>query len=109
MNCHRCVLIVIVMAAGPELGVHADPPLDLQKLRQMLVAAASGKVGELLRQWWKEGTAAGNAGDYYDNRDGDHSPLNLAPYPQLSAIKYSPEDVQLRKHWAAQRILLPHV
>ena len=65
----------------------ADSKVDLEKLKQKPIAAVGGKVGELLSQWWKEGTASGNAGDFYDNRDGDHSPLDLARYPQLSAIK----------------------
>src|SRR4051794_23227918 len=84
-------------------------PPDLDKLREKPITTTPGKVGELLRQWWKEGTAAGNAGDFYDNRDKDHSPLNLAPYPQLSAIKYTAEDEKAFRHWAAQRVLVPHV
>ena len=100
-------LIILATSLALAASLRADPPAD--KLRQKPITTESGKVGELLKQWWKEGTAAGNAGDYYDNRDGDHSPLNLAPWPQLSAIKYSPEDVKFRRHWAAQRIILPHV
>jgi hypothetical protein len=110
----RCIIFACVFLdlASPLalLGVQsADPPLDLEKLKQKPITTDGGKVGVLLKQWWQEGTAAGNAGDFYDNRDGDHSPLNLAPYPQLSAIKYSPNDVKLMKHWAAARVVLPHV
>ena len=97
-----------IFIASALLGLAADPP-DVDALKQLPIANGGGKVGELLRQWWKEGTAAGNAGDFYDNRDGDHSPLNLGPYPQLSAIKYSPEDVKLFKHWAAKRTVEPFV
>src|SRR5437016_6329350 len=103
MKC-RLFLPFALIALGTVPGLlprlSAEPADDLDKLRKMPVTAVSGKVGELLRQWWKEGTAAGNVGDFYDNRDGDHSPLSLAPYPQLSAIKYSPEDIKFRKHWA---------
>jgi hypothetical protein len=88
--------------------VRADED-TLEKLKEKPITTAQGKVGELLRQWWKEGTAAGNVGDFYDNRDGSHSDLNLGPYPQLQKIVYTPEDIKLRKHWAAQRVLLPHV
>ncbi len=41
------------------------------------VVAGYGKAGELLAQWYKEGTAAGNHGDLYDNRDGGHSYMNF--------------------------------
>ena len=51
-----------------------NAPLDLDKLKAKPITADGGKVGQLLKQWWKEGTAAGDAGDFYDNRDGDHSP-----------------------------------
>ena len=96
-----CLLIAALARAG-------ENP-DLDKLKQKPIAVGNGKVGELLRQWWKEGAAAGNAGDFYDNRDGDHSPLNLDPFPQLSAIKYSADDIKVKKHWAAQRLIVPHV
>jgi hypothetical protein len=85
------------------------PEPDLDKLKQKPITTDTGKVGTLLKQWWKDGTAAGNAGDFYDNRDGEHSPLDMGRYPQLSAIKYTPEDIKLKKHWAAARIVLPHV
>ncbi len=102
--------VVCALAAPFAHGFQQpEPPIDLDKLRDKPIANGGGKVGDLLRQWWKEGTAAGNAGDCYDNRDGDHSPLNLTPYPQLTPIKYSPADIKLGKHWAAQRVILPQV
>ena len=101
-------LLVLAFLANLFGSAAAQPP-DLEKLREKPIATGGGKVGELLRQWWKEGTAAGNAGDFYDNRDGDHSPLNLSPYPQLSAIKYTAEDVKLQKHWAGKGTIEPHV
>jgi hypothetical protein len=45
-------------------------------------------AGELLREWFAEGKASGNAGDCYDNRDGGHSPLDLIRYPQLRPLTY---------------------
>lgn len=106
----------LMLAAGLAVAVSTafavqqpEPPIDLERLRGKPIADGGGKVGELLRQWWKEGTAAGNAGDCYDNRDADHSPLNMTPYPQLTPIKYTPQDIKLSKHWAAQRVILPHV
>ncbi len=64
------------------------------------ISADSGPLGDLLRQWAKEGTAAGNAGDFYDNRDGGHSGLDLTPYPQLGRIDYSDDEKKRNIHWA---------
>jgi hypothetical protein len=63
------------------------------------------KSGELLRQWWKDGTAAGNHGDFYDNRDGDHSDLSRPLFPQMAWIEYGEEAKSLQLHWGlADRI-----
>ena len=69
--------------------------------------SAGGPVGELLRKWWAEGKAAGNVGDFYDNRDRDHSALDLGPYPQLKLIAYTEEQRQRRRDWALQGVVLP--
>jgi hypothetical protein len=79
--------------------VHAADPTD-DELRKKPITTDGGEVGKLLRAWWKEGTAAGNVGDWYDNRDGDHSPLGLAPWPQMRAVKYSDDEIKRRRHWA---------
>lgn len=49
------------------------------------------KVGKLLQQWYEEGTAAGNAGDLYDNCDRDHSNMVYDQFPTLTRIEYDPE------------------
>lgn len=68
------------------------------------------EVAKLLRQWYAEGTAAGNLGDFYDNRDRGHSLLNTQPYPQLDKIEYTKEQLDRRMDWALQlRFLYPHV
>lgn len=85
------------------------PVITAKELAERPITTATGKVGDLLRAWWKEGTAAGNVGDYYDNRDGGHSDLDMSPYPQLRKLAYSPDDVKAGKHWAAQRVLVPGV
>lgn len=46
---------------------------------------------ELLREHWKRGRAAGNAGDLYDNRDRGHSTLKPDVFPQLAHVAYAPE------------------
>ncbi|HUT36951.1 MAG TPA: hypothetical protein VNE39_25940 [Planctomycetota bacterium] len=69
-----------------------------------------GEVAKLLREWYKEGTAAGNTGDFYDNRDRGHSLLNTRPYPQLDTVEYTKEQLDRRMDWALQlRFLHPHV
>ena len=55
------------------------------------VVAGYGKAGELLAQWYKEGTAAGNHGDLYDNRDGGHSYMRFQTFPQLTRVIYGEE------------------
>ena len=42
-----------------------------------------------LNGWLHEGTAAGNYGDLYDNRDGEHSLLPPEIFPELTRIQYS--------------------
>ena len=71
--------LVLLLACG------LAPGQELDELRRKPITTAPGKVGDLLRQWWQEGTAAGNAGDWYDNRDDGHSHLDTAPFPQLPA------------------------
>jgi tetratricopeptide (TPR) repeat protein len=55
------------------------------------IMVAQGKLGELLRAWQKEKTAAGNAGDLYDNHDNGHSRLELKTFPTFSRIEFSRE------------------
>ena len=42
-----------------------------------------------LNGWLDEGTAAGNYGDLYDNRDGEHSLLPPEIFPELTRVQYS--------------------
>jgi hypothetical protein len=50
-----------------------------------------GEAGELLRRWHKEGTAAGNVGDFYDNHDEGHSEMSWKNFPQLTRITFARE------------------
>ncbi|MDA1015628.1 MAG: hypothetical protein O3A00_14390, partial [Planctomycetota bacterium] len=58
------------------------------------VVQGHGRTGDLLRQWFKDGTAAGNHGDFYDNHDRDHSNLKFAAFPQLTRIEFSADAKQ---------------
>ena len=46
-------------------------------------------VDTLLLNWFRRGTAAGNRGDLYDNRDRDHSNLRAERFPQFTFVEYS--------------------
>ncbi len=99
--CLLCFSLGLACAEGP--GPDAD------RLKEKPITTAGGVVGDLLRKWWKEGTAAGNVGDWYDNRDRGHSDLNTVPFPQLQRITYTPEEIKAYKDWAAQSITRPDV
>ena len=47
-----------------------------------------GEAGDLVQAWHKEGTAAGNHGDLYDNHDRDHSNMDYGSFPQLARIEF---------------------
>ncbi|MCX6858081.1 MAG: hypothetical protein NTV80_24625 [Verrucomicrobia bacterium] len=47
------------------------------------ITTRTDAVGKLLNEWDKAGTAAGLGAISYENRDGQHSPLNPTLYPQL--------------------------
>jgi hypothetical protein len=78
-------------------------------VRERSICTASGAIGDLLWKWHAEGAAAGNTGDFYDNRDRDHSPLDLSPYPQLDIVTYTDEQRKQRVDWAAQGSILKQV
>ena len=90
----------------------AEPPAEeatLAELRKKPITTSKSELGELLTKWWQDGTAAGNAGDFYDNRDGAHSDLSTEPYPQLQRIVYTDDDIKNRRHWALTVGTRPHV
>ncbi|MCA9226339.1 MAG: hypothetical protein KDA47_12035, partial [Planctomycetales bacterium] len=62
--------------------------------RQADAVTGHGTAGELIRQWQKEGTAAGLLGVLYDNHDRDHSNLPMAQFPQLTAVEFVDEAKQ---------------
>jgi hypothetical protein len=53
--------------------------------------ALPGAAGEAIRAWQAEGTAAGNHGDLYENRDDGHSRLNLGLFPEMKPVVFDEE------------------
>ena len=101
---------LLVTGAGPATAAApAEKPSAPAAAGDQPVSKASGPVGDLLKKWWAKGTAAGNAGDRYDNRDGGHSGLDLGPYPQLGKIEYSDAERRMGAHWALQGRVVPGV
>jgi hypothetical protein len=78
-------------------------------VKERPISAMNNEVGKLLLKWHAEGTAAGNTGDFYDNRDGEHSPLGLDPWPQLDKVQYTEDQFKRRVNWAAAHTILKHV
>ena len=73
------------------------------------ITTDTGTIGESLRKWAAKGTAAGNVGDWYDNRDRGHSMLDVSPYPQLRVVEYSESDRQAGREWGFQGAVLPQI
>lgn len=67
------------------------------------------EAARLVNEWHAAGTAAGNAGDFYDNRDGGHSMLRLDFFPQVQRITYTDAERQQRRDWALATVVRPGV
>ncbi len=104
----RLLSVLLLVGSALLAFARADEPSD-DDLKKKPITTDNGEVGKLLKQWHKEGTAAGNVGDWYDNRDGEHSPLDLRPWPQLQKVKYSERAIKLRRHWALMLPTRSHV
>ncbi len=69
----------------------------------------SDQAGLLLNHWVSEGLAAGHEGDFYDNRDGGHSRLDLSKYPRLQALGYALSDLESGANFGPAKQLYPGV
>jgi hypothetical protein len=78
---------------------HAAPPAPTGRP----VTEGDHPTARQLQAWWADGTAAGNESDWYDNRDGGHSMLDLAGFPQVREIRYTDEQKGRQEHWGASR------
>lgn len=65
------------------LSLLAFLTLGLADVAAQPVTTRTDSVAVLLNEWFANGTAAGLQAIMYENRDGQHSPLNTAQYPQL--------------------------
>ncbi len=72
-------------------------PLPVLESATAIVGTSPAEVA--VQGWISNGTAAGHHGDLYDNRDRDHSNLNLAKFPQLVRVEYSPEASKADADW----------
>jgi len=90
----RLGLFVVLINLDPKAT--ADKP----------IVNGMGQAGKLLQQWYKQGTAAGNHGDFYDNHDTEHSNMNFKAFGQLTRIEYSDAAKQRRLHHGLQRHFL---
>ena len=59
--------------------------------REAMAALYEGPAKEVLSALLADGTASGNAGDLYINRDGDHSRIDLKDFPLLSELRFEGE------------------
>ncbi|MFN0067916.1 MAG: hypothetical protein ACKVYV_09800 [Limisphaerales bacterium] len=90
--------------------------IPLPALLAGVIAAAAdpavrhdSEAGRLVNEWHAAGTAAGNTGDLYDNRDGGHSPLRLDLFPQVRRVTYTDAEKQQRRDWALATGIRPGV
>ena len=96
---------VAAAAAAAESPPAKTPPAKDEKP----ITTQGGPLGDLLKKWWAEGTAAGNLGDYYDNRDRGHSGLDMSRYPQLAKVAYTEAERRVGLDWAVAGRVLGHV
>jgi hypothetical protein len=105
---HRA-LALLALAIGFALPPVAALAKPAKGVHDTSIAVGGGAIGDMLRTWYAQGEAAGNIGDFYDNRDRGHSRLDLTLYPQLKPITYTPEQRKQGLDWAYQKKILPGV
>ncbi len=84
-------------AAVEEDNTGWDPRLNLLQsaftfnsklFASRTVDGGKDKAADLLNDLFRDGRAAGNIGDLYDNRDRGHSPMSKTLLPQVAMVKY---------------------
>lgn len=70
-----------------------------------LAAGWTNAVAPEVRAWLVNHQAAGNWGDYYDNRDDGHSRLDIRPFAGLTAIQYGDDARRAGAHYGMSAFL----
>ena len=97
---HRLASVCVLGLGGTVWGQATTQPQTTTAPVKPAITTLPGSAGELLRKWYAEGTAAGNTGDTYDNRDRGHSLLDLKLFPQLTPLTYTEDEKKANADWA---------
>lgn len=84
-----CIVSLLRLSSGQFLALCCLAGIALAGgtlQAQEKITTRQDKVGQMLNQWAAEKTAAGLAHIAYENRDGQHSPLEQHLYPQLKFV-----------------------
>lgn len=88
---------LLVCFAGGQLRAGADD----------IITTRTDTVGRLLDGWAKEHSAAGLRLIQYENRDGQHSALDLLRYPGLAVYQPTEEEKKTGRDKAAAYVVRP--
>jgi hypothetical protein len=95
-----CIAVIGVCGLANGVAGEAEAP-------PAIVSRGKDPASQLINKWFKEGSAAGLEGVWYDNRDRKHSDLGIATYPQMQPVTYTEAELRARADWGGQRKLLP--
>lgn len=105
-----CGLFSLFLAGSPAIFAADQDHADCSKQTSDPVTTLQSPAGRAVRQWYLDGTAAGNLGDIYDNRDRGHSQFNLKLFPQLRPFEYPQYLKDQKLDWGPQLYMqFPHV
>lgn len=79
-------IAMVPIPLGGQLPVFS-PDFDFSRLADQ-TGFGTGERAKRIADWYAAGTAAGNVGDLYENRDRGHSRLNLQQFGQLASVEY---------------------
>ncbi|MEG2464621.1 MAG: hypothetical protein RSB14_01160 [Kiritimatiellia bacterium] len=88
----------------PNQGGYFTTRFDLVKPTNVS-ASYTGPYAELIAPWLAEGSAAGNGGDLYVNRDEDRTSITSEAFPLLTPVLYSDVAVKTAAHLGAGNAL----
>ena len=89
-----------LVLSKPNLGWDFDRGLYIANFKflrgvgesnEARAAIYNGPAKEVMAAWLADGTAAGNGGDLYINRDRDHSRVKIEDFPLLSELRFEGE------------------